>query len=208
MPEGLVQVTEGSGKSLHTFQRVIGANTVEDEVVVQGEPYLADYALNSNGNSVSTATAGSHILQVMAGATLKLRVRRIELYQSTMATAAAMMVVEIRRLTTAGTGGSSFAPAPLDPAEAAAGAVGMTLPTVKGTEGAGLAIWAGAVYMMQTVAASSQLANPILTIDFDRPRMKPLIIGAGLANGFVIKNVSAIAGAAVLQVVYFSEANF
>ena len=79
MAESIVQVTEGSGKKLHTFNRTIGANSVEDEVVLLGENYLASYMIVA---AASAATANSHVLQIMAGASLKVRVRRIEVQQA------------------------------------------------------------------------------------------------------------------------------
>jgi hypothetical protein len=82
----------------------------------------------------------------------------------------------------------------------------MTLPTVKGTEGA--ALWSGSVYMMQTIGASAQLQNPILDLDFDRPRSKPIIIPAGTANGICIKWVTAIAAGTVFANVLIDESNF
>jgi hypothetical protein len=203
MPESLVQVTEGVGKKLHTFQRIIGANTVEDEVVVNGEPYLASYKVSV---AVSAATANSHLLQIMAGATLKVRIRRIELHLSSLATTAALMDTRIIRLTTAGTGGTAQTPAVLDPADSASGATAMTLPTVKGTEGTTIEFLSPA--MTQTLSATPPLVQPILAVDYDRPRSKPLIIAAGVTNGICIKNVTAIAAGGVIVTVWLDESNF
>jgi hypothetical protein len=204
MPESLVQVTEGSGKLLHTFQRTIGANTVEDEVLITGENYLATYTVEG---APATTTATSHLLQIMAGATLKVRVRRIEIHQLVAVTAAAIMSVSIVRLSTAGTGGTAVTAMPLDPSDAAAGATGMTLPTAKGTEAGANVIAIGALYLTQTVAASAAIAQPLI-FDFDRPRSKPLIIAAGAANGICIKNTAAHAGATVGITVWVDESNF
>jgi len=208
MPESLVQVTEGSGKLLHTFQRTIGANTVEDEVLITGENYLASYICNlgNGGAAVSTATANSHLVQVMAGATLKVRVRRIELWQSVMATTAAIGTIGIYRLTTAGTGGTVQAVSALDTSDAAAGATCMSLPTAKGTETTPIAF--GTVDWMQTVTASNPFAQPVFVLDFDRPRSKPLIIPAGAANGIAVKCITAVAAATVWVNVFIDESNF
>lgn len=205
MPEGIVQVTEGTGKKLHTFQRVIGANTVEDEVVLYGEQYTATYIAGMTPPA-STATLASHLFQLMAGATLKVRVRRIEMHISTPATAAALADIQLLRLSTAGTGGTAANPVAFDSTDATAGATGMVLPTVKGTEGT-LLIRAYP-YMIQTIAASAGPTNPVLVWDFDRPRSKPLIIAAGAANGIAVKNAVAIAGATVLTLVWLDETNF
>jgi hypothetical protein len=206
MPESFVNVTEGSGKKLHSWQRTVGANTVEDEYVLQGENALATYCFPTLGAASSTATANSHLLQIMAGASLKVRIRRIEMHQSGLATTATFMQTTIVRLTTAGTGGTAVTPSPLDPADAASGATAMMLPTVKGTEGVGIA--GASCYMMQTVTASAQMTNPIAVWDFDRPRSKPLIIPAGAANGIAVKNLTAVAAGTVHFTVWFDESTF
>jgi hypothetical protein len=204
MGESIVQVTEGSGKKLHTWQRTIGANSVEDEYVLLGENALASYTMTDDARS--TATANSHLWQIMAGASLKVRVRRIEIFQSVMATTAALAELRLYRVTTAGTGGGATGFIPLDPSDAASGATGMTLPTVKGTEGNLIAV--AKPYMMQTIGASAQLQSPSVVWDFDRPRSKPLIIAAGTTNGIVIKNVTAIAGASLGVLVWIDETSF
>ena len=204
MAEGTLQVNEGTGKKLHTFQRTIGANTVEDEVMLLGENYLASYVTGPQANS--TATANSHLIQIMAGASLKLRIRRIEMYQVAAATTAVLMDTQLWRLTTAGTGGTSQTPNALDPSDGAAGATVMNLPTAKGTEGT--LLLRQFPYMMQTVAASAQLNQPILVWDFDQLRSKPLIIAAGTSNGIAVKNVTAVAAASVTFGIWFDEANF
>lgn len=204
MAESLIALTEGSGKNLHTFQKVIGSNTVEDQVVVLGEQYLAGYTAVSG--VISTATANSHLLQIMAGSSLKVRWRRLELYQTGAATTATLMQIDCLRLTTAGTGGTAITPNPADPGDAAAGAAGMTLPTVKGTEGA--LLHRGAAYMMQTIGASAQLNEPIYTIELDWLRSKGWLIAAGTTNGICVKNVTAVAGGTVAWTLWFDESNF
>lgn len=205
MAESIVNVTEGSGKKLHTYQRTIGANSVEDEVILHGEQYLATY--NARTAGVSMATVDSHLLQVMAGASLNLYVRRISVFQVVLATTAALAFFDLTRLTTAGTGGGALAPSPFDTTDAASGATAMTLPSAKGTEAAVIAS-AGA-YFMQTVAATvPPQATLLAEWDFDLLRGKALRIPAGTANGLVVKNRTAVAGAQVLIGLTFSEANF
>jgi hypothetical protein len=203
MAESIVQVTEGAGKKLHTNSRVIGANTVEDEVVILGEQYLATYTVLA---APSTATANSHLIQVMAGAALKVRIRRIDVSQFQLATAAAIMDLVVVRLTTAGTGGAVGTPTPLETTDAASGATSMALPTVKGTEGA--VVDAGNAYLMQTAGASTPQVQPLWTWDFDRPRSKPLILQAGTTVGIAVKNLTAHAGGGVRIRVLFDETNF
>lgn len=205
MAESIVQVTEGSGKKLHTFQRTIGANNVEDEVILHGEPYLATYC--ATFASTSIATANDHVLQLMAGASLNLYVRRILIFQAQAATTAGLVGWAICRLTTAGTGGTAGTPSPLDSTDAASGATAMTLPTVKGTEGTFL--WREFVQTIQTVPTGGVAKAPtMLDIDFDRMRTKGIRIPAGTANGMAVKLLTASAGASVYVDVLFSEANF
>lgn len=203
MAESFVNVTEGAGKKLHTFQRTVGANTVEDEVVVQGEPYLASYTV-SVSNTLTT-TVNAHMLQIMAGTTLKVRIRRIEISQSVLATTVGYLGLQILRLSTAGTGGTAITPSPLEAADGASGATAMTLPTVKGTEGASL--WQGVTVMEQTFATSDKMGQP-LSIEWDRTRSKPIIIAAGTANGICLKITAAVAASALQMTVWFDESNF
>ena len=203
--ESFVNVTEGSGKLLHTYQRLVGSDNVEDEVIIVGEPYLATYGLNVG--SISTATASSHLLQIMAGASLRVGIRRIEVYQQTAATAAAIARLFLTRLSTAGTGGSAASPASLDPVDAAAGATGMVLPTVKGTEAS--TPWGNPALFTQTIpTAGAGLSTQLAVWDFSRLRSKAFWIAAGVANGICIKNLDAVAAAQVMIQVEFVEANF
>lgn len=203
MAEATIAVTAGSGTLLHSYTRTIGGNTVHNEAMVLAEPHLASYLVSVGP---STATANSHLLQIMAGATLKVRIRRIEVHQELLATTATLMDLRLYRLTTAGTGGTAGTLAALDPSESAAGATAMTLPTTKGTEGALLGLQNP--YMLQTIGASAPLIQPIALWDFDRLRSKPLVIAAGTSNGIAIKNVDAVAGGGVFINVWLDEATF
>ena len=205
MPESIVQVTEGAGKKLHTFQRVIGTNTVEDEIVTLGEQYLASYV--SVASATNANTANSHMLQIMAGASLKVYVRRLRLFQgATLAGAATVLDMQVFRLSTAGTGGTVITPAPYDPGDAASGATSMTLPTVKGTETTLLQRFTmGALAAAPTAGGDATL---IWEWDADRLRVKPIIIAAGTANGIAIKNITALATATFHIVADITEANF
>ena len=206
MPASLIALTEGSGKNLETFQWVIGANTVERQVIALGEQHLASYVSPFGANAISVATANSHVGQIMAGASLKVRIRRVEISQIGLATTAAFCQWIIVRLTTAGTGGTATTINPLDPGDAAAGATAMTLPTVKGTEG--VTLWSGSSYFIQTAGASTQNAQPMTVIDFDKLRPKAGVIAAGIANGIAIKNITAIAAATVTVTIWADESNF
>lgn len=207
MPESLVQVTEGTGKKLHTWQRTIGANNVEDEVVIAGEPYLPTYSILTL-SGISVATALAHPLQIMAGGSLRVYVRRLMVYQTAAATAAAFSDFVLLRLTTAGTGGTAITPTPLDPADAASGCAAMTLPTVKGAESVG--IWRGTLAFTQTIPVSpGAQGSLLLDLDFDKLlHGKSLVIAAGVANGLALKTTAGIAAAQISAVAYVSEASF
>lgn len=208
MAESFINQTEGSGKKAHTFQRVIGGNTVEDQVTLLGEHYLATYNVVTAAAGTSAATAASHILQIMAGASLNVFVRWIKVYQLAPATAAAIDALELVRLTTAGTGGTVVTPAALDTADSASGATAMTLPTVKGTEGT--FIERATVQWTQTVATQSggQMSQLLATFDFDGFHEKGLRIPSGAANGIALKNPTARAAATVIVVAKIVETNF
>lgn len=209
MTASSLQVTPGNGLRLATNSYTEGAVTVHDQKLILGEQLLPTYTVVTGPTTgpVSAATLDAHLLQIMAGASLRVRIRRIELYQTGLATTATLGQIQIVRLTTAGTGGGSTgAPSPLDTAFAAAGATAQTLPTAKGTEGA--FIHGATVYWMQTAGASAERTSPMLVIDFDRPRSLPLVISAGTSNGIAIKNASAIAGATVNIVVWLDESSF
>jgi hypothetical protein len=196
--ESFVNVTEGSGKKLHTFQRTIGANNVEDEIVLIGEPNLATYIVPF---TASVATANAHLIQVMAGASLNLYVRRIYVAQGTFSSTSGSNFVIIR-LTTAGTGGGAVTIAARDTADTP-GATAMTLPTVKGTEGAALE----GINIIFGAAATTFAVPPTADFRFES-RGKALRIPAGVANGFALKSTNACAGNVVTGWVEFSEANF
>lgn len=202
MAESLVQVTEGTGKKLHTNSRVIGANTVEDEVVVAGEQYLASYAIATA--SITVATANDHLLQIMAGASLKVRLRRIRIQLFGPPAAAGTLSIQLFRLTTAGTGGATTTPQPFDTSDSAAGATAMTQPTVKGTEVA---------IPLHKFSIGMPAAQPVTNASSDEwiqlPMQKPYTIAAGIANGFALKLVAgSVAAATVIINVGFDESSF
>ena len=208
MAAGTFQFTVGSGTHQHTYIYTRGGTSGHVPYVLEGEHLEASYLANFNngGAAVSAATANSHLVQVMAGSALRVYIRRIEVYQAAMATTATVANIGVVRLTTAGTGGTAQAVSALDPADAAAGATYMTLPSSKGTESN--FIWFGTAYYMQTVGASAQLNQPILAVDFDRPRSKAAVIAAGTANGFALKQITAVAAATVWVNVWLDELNF
>ena len=196
-----ISVTEGTGKKLAASTYSENGQTVLDQKVIQGEPYIPAYTVTTS--SVSTATANSHLIEIMAGAALNVRIQRIEVYQSVAATTATLALLQVLRLSAAGTGGGAVTPRPLDPADTA-GATAMTLPS-KGTEG--VVIHNEAAVILQTVGASTPFP-PLFVIDFERLRSKSLLIPVGIANGIALKLITAVAAGAVLINVWMTESSF
>ena len=196
MAESFVAYTPGSGGKLHSATRTIGANTVDEEIMVLGEPYLPVYTVTAPG--VASTTANSHLIEVMAGSSANLRIRKIILTQFAGGAVSAMEL-QILRLTTAGTGGTPITPNALRGADPAAGATAMTLPSAKGTEGVVLwqeAIWLGA------------LATPSPTNNlrwFQDLQSQPIVIATGTSNGFAIKNTNAVATSSFDITIQFVE---
>lgn len=206
MPESFINVTEGSGKKAHTFQRTIGANTVEDETVIPGEHYLATYILSTSSN-VSGATTGDDMIQLMAGASLNLRIRRFRM-ESAGITAAAIATFQLARVTSAGTGGTALTPVKFDNADAAAGATGASgVPNA--THGTiGSVFWTRTMYPVQTPAAAGG-PSPNPGIEWvQQPGTKPIIVPAGTTNGIVLRNAAGRAGSAYYLEIEFVETSF
>jgi hypothetical protein len=206
MAESTILVPDSGTKKLHTFQRTIGANSVEDEVVIPGEHYLASYVVMPAA-AVTCANAGDDIAQVMAGATLNVRIRRIRLEQAGLITAAAATTFLIARVTTAGTGGTAITPSKMDNGDAASGATSASgVPTA--THGTiGTNYFTRTIFPVQTAPAGG-LALAASWEWVQHPGMKPLIIPAGITNGFVIRNQGARAGLTVNFEIEFTESSF
>lgn len=203
MAESEVQITSSGGTRLRTDTKTISAVTRHQEYMLQGEHSLPTYGIHAA--LISVQTLNDHALQIMAGSTLPVRIRLIEIWQAGLAGAAGTAAFDILRLTTAGTGGGSITPRPLDSADSASGATVMSLPTTKGTEG--VQIKRGRLGMV-----AAQPSNPNgqpLTLWSARPDGKPLIIPAGTANGIAIKVVgNATSPASVDLYVEFVETTF
>lgn len=185
-----VQVTEGAGKRLASATYTENAQVVYDQKFVLGEPYLASYSFSVAG--ISIATGNSHLLEIMAGGSLNVRILHVRIRQNAANTTGVIPFV-IVRLSTAGTGGGAVTASRYDTSDAASGATGMTLPTAKGTEGAQL--WA------ESAPLKDGLGGSLAPIDWvPQPRSKPWIIPAGAANGIAIKNVGASGGGGTFDI--------
>jgi hypothetical protein len=204
MTDTYIELSAGVGTKNHSYTRPISGNTVHETVNLNGEPHLATYTVVA---SASSATADSHLLQIMAGASNYVRIRRIRLYQGALATTAAMGRIDLFRLTTAGSSGGSVTPRSLDTADSAASATAMTLPGPKGTEGNQIYI-INAMFIQTVPTGGPNGAALLWDLDFDTRRGKPLIIPPGTTNGIAIKQVTPVAGASVWMNVEFSETSF
>ena len=202
MGETTIAVNPSGSTLLHAWSKTVSAQTVYDEFTLPGEFPYASYSVQAG--SISVATTADHVLQLMAGSTLNVRIRRITVMQSTLVTTAAFLPLIVLRLTTAGTGGTSITPSKFDNADAPAGATAMTLPTAKGTEG--VELFRRQMALTQTLATSSSIVPAWEWIQL--PNEKPLIIPAGTSNGICVKVGGGRAGAAVDVTVEFVETSF
>ena len=203
MSESSINVTEGSGKRLHTNDRTISSVLVQEQFVLPGEYALPTYSVLSG--AASTATTDSHILQLMAGSTNHVRIRRIEIRQVANATSATVAQFSLARLSTAGSGGTTVGSAKFDPSGSAAGATAQRLPSSKGTEGDFL--WTGFLPLRQAILATSTQSDPVIAWE-QRDGEQPIIIAAGTSNGLCVKLHSGVAGATVHVSVLFVETSY
>lgn len=195
------QFTEGSGRKARSAQRIVNGDTVDVPYQVADEPPLP--AATAVAGAVSTATADSHLMEVMAGSSSHVIVRRILVTQLGAASSTTACRLQLHRLTTAGTGGTAVTPNPYV-VGTTIGATAMTLPTTKGTEGVVMLEAAGVLWN----AAPAGGDAVVLDLDFARDRTQGLWIPAGAGNGLAIQNVTAVAGATVCVTVELSEAAF
>lgn len=203
--ESKIAVTEGSGKNVHTWQRLISAVNVEEDVAIIGEPYLASYIATTGG--VTAANAGDDDIQLMAGAALNVRIRRIRMEQTALITAALITTFTVIRLTSAGTGGAAITPSKKDNGDAAAGATAASaVPTA--THGtAGVTLLTRTFMPIQTSPVGGLSLIPYWEW-VEAPNTKPIIIPAGATNGIAVRNLSARAGLTVNVEIEFDESSF
>lgn len=193
MPDSTIQINEGTGAYLDHYQRTITSNTVNQARVVLSEPYAASYTVSVT-TAVSTAVANTHLLQIMAGSLNRVVLRRLQVSQIVNAGAETRCVFQLLRLTSAGTGGTSYTPAAVDPVDTATAATAMTAPSAKGTEGT--VLWTQARTIPDT--ALTNTTEPLLIdLDWRDPRTKGPVIAAGTSNGLALKNITAVATATV-----------
>lgn len=108
MPESFVQVApDSTGKKLRTYQKVVGANTVEEQyVILAGFPtYYFQTATNA---LVGSATNFHFDIFNASGSGLVLKVRKLFLQQTFVAQTGVAATFDIRRTSAVGTGGTTL----------------------------------------------------------------------------------------------------
>lgn len=191
---------DGAGKKLGTSLYSENGILVQDVKTIPGENYLATYTVVAAG--ILCTTTATHLIEIMAGASLNVRVRRIVITESTAAAAVVAWPLQIFRVTTAGTGGVAITPRPLDSNDAAAGATAMTKATSPGSEG--VQLWQETMWLGTLAVPVSNYALREAQLDFS----KPILIPAGATNGIAIKNTVSTATATVDITIEFTESSF
>ena len=201
MAESIIQLPAPTNK-LRTWNRTIGANSVETEAMWLEDPHDASYTFSTGG--IVTTTALSHLVAINAGATLPVRIRYIRGTQLAAPAAVASLELQLIRTTTAApTGGTVITARPTDSADNPAGATAMTLPTVKATVGVTIGDQAQFLF----TGAIPGLAKWEWTW-YPANGSKPLIIPAGVVNGIAVTNPLALATASIVWEIGFAEASF
>jgi len=193
-----------AGAATHTNTRTISATTMHDQYVLPGEFAYASYTIQAQ--NVSIATTGAHLLEVMAGSSLNVRIRRIWIEQAVNATTVTRATFQLYRLSTAGTGGTALTPAKMDTADSASGATAMTLATAKGTE----TTLVGTRRIVMTQATAATVTQPEESAEFDwrSPNFKSLVVPSGTSNGVAVVVLVGVAAATVDVYVEFCETSF
>jgi hypothetical protein len=188
MTTSAIAVTEGSGKNIWTDQRSVSSVNREAQYVLLAEPALPTFNVTAEG--VSCATSSSHLLQIMAGSSLYVRVHKIVVTQLAAATSIANPAIKIIRISTAGTTGTAVAVLQADMADTAS-LTGLSLPSSKGTE---TALFHSAAITLRT---STWVEAAGVWVWEPPARTKPLVITAGTSNGIVVAIGTGVAGATV-----------
>lgn len=197
-------IDEGTTKNIATYSRTVDGATVHTQKVMLDEPGFDTYHISVTAN-VGITSANKHLLQIMAGGTNRVYVRRFQAWQNANATTTGKVQILVYRLTTAGTGGTSYTPAPVDPSSSASGATAMSEPSSKGTEGTLLDHFYGLIH---TAITTVGLDNPCLERVYDTGRARPIIISAGTSNGIAFKCTSSDATAGFVFSAIISEATY
>jgi|ERR1035437_456315 hypothetical protein len=196
--DSVVQINEGSGKYLGYVSRSIASNTVYQQQTIIAEAYLPTYT--ATATTAMTMGANDHLFELQGSTLNRLVIRSIEVHQLANATAV-VAAVQLIRTTTAGSGGTNYAPTATDPTSAVTSATFHGgLSSSKGTESTVLAEWT-----MPMLAAAGTAPVPALFKQWIDPRVQPPTIAAGNANGLALKLITAVTSGTVHITVTFSE---
>lgn len=196
-------IDEGVDKNIATWSRTVDAATVHVQKVAVDEAFMATYTITVF-TAVTISSADKHIVQIMAGGTNRVYLRRLRFWQAANATTTQNISLVVYRLTTAGTGGTSYTPVALDPSSSAAGATAMTVPTSKGTEGSLLDQWFPTIHTTATTVG----LRPMLDLSWDGLREQSPTIAAGTSNGIAVKCQSSDATATIAWQATICEASY
>jgi len=199
MSTSSIRVDEGAGPYIWTDRRSVSSVNREAQYVLLAEPALPTFSVIANS---SVATTADHALQIMASASMYVRIKRITIEQLTNATAATLLSMSFVRLTSAGSGGTSIGVAAYDSASDTGTATAQSLPSSKGTETSILLY--PTLPLRQAVGATAQ--PPAARWEWTpAPGCKPIIIPAGTSNGVALKVIAGVAGATISATVEFTE---
>lgn len=196
MAAAVVQINEGTGKSLSYVSFTDEAsNSAYVERVSLHEPVSATYTVSIT-TAISFATANAHLLQIMAGTSKRFALRRLKLWLTAAATAAAIKQMQLVLLTTAGTGGGAITPCAIDRADTTFSGASQTLPSSKGTESDILwefdcAAWAA--------VPTTGILPPIIDEEWDDRGSKSIVIPAGTSNGLALKLITSDGGTPTIR---------
>jgi hypothetical protein len=201
MPASVIGIDEpdSADKNLSTWQRTIGATSVQEQVLLPGEAYQATYSALATG--ISTAASASHLIALEADGTNYVRIRRIYISQAALAGAAATAQLQVVRTTTASSAGTSVTARAFDEADSAYGGAIRTLPT-KGTE--------GSILLQSRLGLTA--AQPVTSVYAWEWRAsdaeKPIIIAPANTNGIALKIVTGIASATCDVTIEFTTTTY
>lgn len=189
MSDSVIAVSEGSGKNYRANERTIASTTTEEIYVQRAEPANPTYV--AMASSIATTTSASHLMFIMADGTNYTRIKRIYIEQVVGASAATLIQLQVFRLSTAGSGGTTVTARGLDAADTYAGTI-QTLPTVKGTEG--VQLLQKRMQLLTTAQVAATTVNPTAWewLAHEEDGRKPIVFGTTSTDGIAIKIVTGI----------------
>lgn len=199
--DAFIGADAGTQYKVDYWERSISSNTVEQQRIVIAESFMPTFVA-SNPNAISTATANSHLIQIMGSTINRVYLRRIRVYQLANAGSATMAAFQLLRLSSAGTGGTSLNNGAYDPSDTNSTAAVMTLPSAKGSETTNLGLWTGDILSVAATAGNDY----VLDLDWRDTKSKCPVIAAGATTGLCLKLLTAVASATVQVTIEWSEA--